>query len=516
MSATLTIRNAHTGLTGSYVATVTMPTPNDPIELDSEMVFAVVNRPVATLDGTEDGRMFIGQLAELWGNVLFDGPSEVPPVFKATGLPPGLTIDQDGFILGTPTTTGLYTISLTVSLGRLTSLPVTRRFVVTPPGLAIPGLYWGWLEGHPAFPLRGFVTLDLRPEGTYTGSFQTGLHKEPITGYFPLDSEGGIYDSILSRLTYRFPGAQPQRSAWLRHVTGHELQLLTMSSGGQPGDPELLSPLELIKPLVSPQTPPAELGKHTFAVLASGDPVTTPGGHSFGTLTVAADRRITYTGQLAEGTAITGAGWLSDQSLFSEEAPQFYFYATDTAGKNSLRGRVGLSLVTGEDVAEPTGEVLWTRLPATGKLYPEGYEDISLPFISSRYSAAAAGAIFSPAPSYLEIYPLITDPLAVVFQFSPQLRALFGTGAGENLPRARLDVYAPTGFFTGQATIQQSNVYNPDRPITRTVNYRGMLLPDARHGYGWFTLPTAIDSFIPASEALTYSSPILITPAGGK
>ncbi|GEP46398.1 hypothetical protein BGE01nite_56890 [Brevifollis gellanilyticus] len=513
-SPTLTIRNAQSALTGSYFATVSMPTVNGPIELDSEMAFAVVARPLITLEGREDGRMVIGQPAELWSNVSFDGPSADPPVFRATGLPPGLTQGQDGFIRGTPTTVGLYTLSVTASIGRVTSLPVSRRFVVVTPGSATPGLYWGWLEGHPAFPLRGAITLDLRPDGSYTGTLQTGLYKEAISGMFPSGQETGFYESAITRLALRFPAPQTQRNVWFRHEDGARLiEFLSVPPGGQPSDLEPLSSLELITPLVLPQAPPPELGKHNFVFQSDGDPVSTPGGHAFGTLTVAADRRVTFVGQLSDGSGITGAGWLSDQSSFSEETPKFYFYATDTAGKNSIRGRVGISLVSGGGVAGPSGDVLWTRLPSATKFYPDGFEDTPFAFVSSRYSATSAGLVFSEGPFSLQVSPVYSETTPSTVQFSRQLRATFGTGPGENLIRARLDVYAITGFFTGQATVQQLNVHNPDLPITRTLQYRGMLLPDARRGYGYFLLTTPIDGFVPASEARTYSTPVLITPA---
>jgi hypothetical protein len=55
----------------------------------------------------------------------------------------------------------------------------------------------------------------------------------------------------------------------------------------------------------------------------------------------------------------------------------------------------------------------------------------------------------------------------------------------------RVDFYAPTGFFTGQATLDDPHPTIPLRRVRRAIGFRGMTFqnPENPHGEGYFLAP---------------------------
>jgi len=85
--------------------------------------------PTLTIPGTQSSR--VGQAASL--QLAGNDPDGLPVSYTATGLPPGLFIGSaTGFISGTPTTAGTYSVTAGVSDGVLQSVSQTFTWSVAP------------------------------------------------------------------------------------------------------------------------------------------------------------------------------------------------------------------------------------------------------------------------------------------------------------------------------------------------------------------------------------------------
>ncbi|MES2596362.1 MAG: hypothetical protein V4662_13540 [Verrucomicrobiota bacterium] len=508
-TATLTIRNARQEIAGGYKASITMTAQGSELEADVSITFAVVQPPSALLLGVDDGRLPLGQPSQMQCSYHFDGPVESDVFYTVTGLPPGLTTDVTGRVSGTPTKTGQYRVTITARIAQLTSAPLVRTLLVTESGLFTPGIYWGWIRQGPAFPLDGAVILDLRTDGSFTGSLQAGAKKTPLAGRL---NPTNAFNSDRARIAFIFEGGVPHVGWIQQSQTENRLDFLVKPASGQESDIQPLSELNMIRSHASPAEPTSLVGRHSFVLVGSGDGgAGLPGGHGFGSVTLTADGRGTFSGQLADGGSITGAGWLTGAGTSpGGQPPLFYFYTTDKSGKASVLGSVE---IRSEGAGE--GLVTWAKLPVPGRLYPAGFEDVTLTWYSSRYQPGAVVQVFGGSVSaFLEVHPALGEVIGIPFQFSRQLKATFGVGGEANPSQARLDVYAPTGYFSGQFTLRDPDLADESRTITRTVQYRGMLLPDIRAGHGFFLLPARPDpSATPPTTFATspiHSGPVII------
>lgn len=506
-SPTLTIRRAQPELNGSYTATIILPTPDGPLEAEEHMTFTLTKLPQATLAGVDDGRLYLTEPVRLQCGVDFNGDRETSPAFSITGLPPGLTMNANGTITGTPARAGQFRVTLTVRIGPHTSPALVRTFVVTEPGLFSPGLYWGWVEQSGDFPLAGAITVDLRPDGSYTGSLLAGSRKHPLAGRLT-DANDQTSDPV--RLAHAFESSIPF-VGWIQASSPElkRLQFFIKPENSDDSSIQLLSELRLIKPLILSSPPTLDTGKHSFAIGPGPNWIFQPGGYGFGTLTITADRRGTFAGQLADGRGITGAGWLADESTESTGLPDsFHFYTTADRGTGSVRGSVVMSTVD-----HPEGEhVTWTQLPTQGRIYSAGFDEAYCSWHCTRYQQQDAVRVFQSFVPQLWLTLGDLGTLYTPFQFNGKLQATFRPGFENNLLKARLDVYAPTGFFTGQFTLTDPDPKDDSRTLSRIVQYRGMLLPGMEYGYGYFLLPSLPDPYaIPPTT--TASSPIYSGPA---
>jgi hypothetical protein len=59
---------------------------------------------------------------------------------------------------------------------------------------------------------------------------------------------------------------------------------------------------------------------------------------------------------------------------------------------------------------------------------------------------------------------------------------------GLNSQGLRIDVYPPTGFFTGKQTLNELIPGSETRRIKRDIHFRGMIVPDLHRGGGLFQI----------------------------
>jgi len=497
----LTVRNVQT--TTTYIAYMTMPTGiAGQDDLLAEAGFQVEAAAPPEVAIQQHGPLIVGQEDGLSLGYEFSG-SQFPPIFfRVSGLPPGMRATADGQILGAPTTTGVYTVSASVTVSGFTSSTKSARILVTKHSGVSPGSYWGWIEPSEDLPLGGAVVLDITPTSSFSGSMLLGMTRTPLAGALDPTKDFRSRDMAFPILL------GGQRKVVYVQWAGPTVLGLMVRDPSTPFNPELpvtsISDIVLIKPLLSPAASAESLGRHNFGLLSrAGDGMAGPEGHGFGTLTVAADRRAGYTAQLADGTTLTGSTWLSVAENDPEAIEQVYFYQGDAKTRSHLRGAVRLRA----DDSEIHRDLDWQRLPGTGRTYPEGFGPVQLRVATSRY----------PAPGNAPSLPGTTHQVSLSadgvyvnptpFRLTPQNRAVVGKGV-ENPLQLRLDVYAPTGLFTGQFTLRDEDPANPARTIPRAVQYRGVLLPEWESGVGFFLVPKLAD---PSAEPPTtlQTSPIV-------
>lgn len=482
---TLTIQNAQPEHSQEYIALIHM-TAEDGTEFDTEanVTFAVVSPPHLSIFGPDDGRLYIGQTPPIEFYVEFENWDGSLPVYTISGLPPGVTAAPDGQLTGTPNRPGTYTVRASARIAGFTTNTFTSTFIVTEPDLPTPGLYWGNVYFESDFPLGGAASVDLRADGSFTGSLMAaGAKKYPLSGRLTTENS---FSSIPVKIAYPFTFG-PQ----LASISGDAEGLsLLIQSPGAPDTQQQLAVLYLIRSTTAAPLGADLIGKHSFGLLSHGTSADTPGGNSFGTLTLTADGRGTYSGELADGSRITGSGWLSEPVSVEDPIRRFHFYWSDSSGRQSLTGATQI------DHPNPLGlgGVFWTRLPRPGRVYPEGVF-AALDWYGSRYQAATAATVFAggSAPSmYLNFAQGYLPP--TFFLLSPQLKATFGAGA-LNPASIKLSITASTGIFTGQFTLQDPDPADDTRTLTRTIQYRGILLPGHRIGAGYFLYPDLPDPY---------------------
>lgn len=486
----------HSRQSEGFYAELTMSGLEEGWNVQAPLSLHAVSPPEIVSDLDYESKWLLGEEGSRYFGLQYEGPSLSPAVFSFRGLPPGLKADETGNIYGIPTTAGVHTFQITATVDGLTTSK-SYRLVVTRMGVT-PGIYWGWLQPSDDLPEAGAVVLDLQPSGSYSGTIQLGMSRTSVAGVLQ-----AAFDE--KPVTKAFPVTLLGRPQvfWIEVLTDKRLGIQVRDVETTDDMSVLMSEPALIKAHGS-QDVVGSMGSYNFGLLCRDfGGFNELVGNGFGTLRVSADRRVTYAGQLPDGSAVTGTTWLSGATTDSDDAERVYFYQGDAKTRALLRGAVKIK----SDEPEVSRRLEWQRPPSRGRVYADGVQPRELTFVASRYSVPANAALLPGTAQQIEFSALNTFLSPVPFTLTRQHRAVFGPGAANPL-QTRLSFYAPTGFFTGQFTLRDEDPANSARILTRTVQYRGMLLPELGVGAGYFLLPSLPD---PSAEPPTTlnSSPIV-------
>gem|GEM_PF-4115865 len=454
-----------------YTARITMPDSGQGVSASATLqVFAYrppVIRCAQAIDQAVDS-MWFGSISQRTFHLDYDGPRLPQEVFRFRGLPPGLRGHETGTVEGLPTAVGTFSVQVTATVDGLTSSKTFRMVVVRP--VVYPGIYWGWLPRSEDLPEAGALVMDFQSSGAYSGVLHLGASRTTLAG-FPAGKDG--QPSVVRPFPVKFGG----RSLvfWLQRI-GENFMLLKARPAGNPEDPGFtLCTVDLVRQRGGPAAG-ASMGNYTFGwVSPSPDPALDLLGNGFGSLKISTDRRATFIGQLADGSSLTGSTWMSD-----DDQGRLFFYHRDARTQSLLRGGARIDSF---DV------LTWQRPPARGRLYPGGIGPRDVAFMASRYTVPKNDTLIPGEAHRLNIISHQVQHDQPVFKLTRQHKALFGTGTANPL-KAKMDIYSPTGFFTGQFTLRDPDPANESRTITRTVQYRGMMLQLYGHGVGYFLLPS--------------------------
>jgi len=446
---------------------------------------------------------------------------DLPSTATASGLPPGLSIAADKTIRGTPAQKGIYRAKIQVSNPFGRSLPAIWVVqVVDEPqrdfgpggsflGVGAPGIYNG--ADDPTYNKRiTRIELEVTPAGAFSGSLTIRQDKRRFAGQLEMTT----YDNALRvaevQLKNMSGGAtkvilrleQTERPGFSRSMDAH------VSVNDQPSEPARLFPR------LEPSQDERRLltGRHNITL--DDDQVS-----GFASLYLSRGLSATVAGTLPDGMRFT-----TSSPLVREQANYgnpFMLLGHDGGKDGVLRGEIGFGInLTSEGafLEDTVGSLMWTSPPGKRSIWPDGVER-QLRVDGGLYVPPRAGELLlADAPRSIENARLsltgslldFPDYSLQAFTLNAAHRAVFPPGAG-NPHRARLDFYAPTGFFTGQFTF----VYNLPGPVakrlSRQIPFRGLIIPaEGRRGVGrgFFLLPSPPDpnGFPPTTWA---DSPIL-------
>ena len=411
------------------------------------------------------------------------------PRYTYSRLPAGVTADAQGNITGTFTTPGVYSVQVTLTLDIFT-VRKTLKLTILPNGPA-PGIFWGHLPRGEGSSEPAAVMLDVGPSGAYTGSLWVGTARTPVAGtLIPTP------DVVTPDRPYPVKFQGVSQVWWLRCIHPEVYQFYirpaTLPSDGTGTDGNVLGLVSFIRNRGF-VTDSANTGRFNFGLRGDIND-SEAAGHGFGSLNILPSGLATCIGQLPDGSSLTGSAWLDENAV-----PHFHF--ADTRTRSVLH--------QGDSASE---FCFWHRPPTPGRLYPAGIFDKQFSFLPSRYRAQARQPLLEGADHQLRLNVPGTFLPDTSVTLTTAHTARFGPGE-ENPLQARMDIYAPTGFFTGQFTLRDANPSSPAaRPIVRTVYYRGILLQEQAQdlgiGLGNFLVPALPDPQATPPTSLT-TSPIL-------
>jgi uncharacterized delta-60 repeat protein len=432
-----------------------------------------------TLDpGTNKFRVFATDIA---GN---HSVTQAVTVFYVVTQTLALTINGSGVVSGATNGQGFeigryYSMKASPRPGNLFSNWVVNGSAATNPSLSV--FMWSNTTVSANFVTNPFIAL----KGAYYGLFfQSNSPAWDSSGYFSLAvGSNGSYSGkmLLGAASHLFSGGFDLSLASAKRIarTGKPELLLELQLGadsdrvvGRVGSVGFSSELLGWRAALSAARPASDYaGKYTLLFSGGPDPVLSPSGNGFASLSVS-----------SSGTAKV-ATTLADGSVASQSVPlgargHLPLYLVLYGGKGSAFGWVELdddSSASGSD--DRWGQLLWTKASmTTGAFYRGGFTNF----------VEVMGA------SYISTNkPLITMSNAAVFVEGANFTGSAADGvslsaankfiiAGMNTNKLRLGVIPASGVVTGAFV-------NPH--TRRTSSVRGVLLQD-RGSVGGFSLGT--------------------------
>ena len=447
---------------------------------------------------------------------------KTPTAFSATGLPAGLKVDPaTGLVSGKPAVAIAadteYAVSLIASNAKGRSMADAILLIkALPYGTA--GTFVGPLVRDPILNknLGGRFDLVVAATGVYTAKVTLGTVAYSAVGVLEADATGAAKPHGILTIKRQAP-ALPLTLSFDVDSANHAI------INGDVTDLTHHAAFSCWRNKWGTAIPVAEnydlktyLGHYTFGLhipsSLDGDEAT-PQGMSYGSFTVATNGSLTASGRFADGTAFTCA-------TFCGPVGQVLLYQTLYSNLGSILGNLDITQGTDSSFVPLYGDntlsgtVNWLRPPTLTHVYPAGISGLDLTGIGGRYVPPTAGALLfgvsddgvtpNAHVAFAEggISGTAADPVAT--QKSPNVNVRIKAGGLVFVPAhsttlvpdpnprsTTLAITQSTGFFSGKATLVDTNPAIPSASITRTLNYTGMILADAgiMRGYGFFLLP---------------------------
>lgn len=369
--------------------------------------------------------------------------------------------------------------------------------IAFPPGLI--GSYAG-MVGHEygvSSAYRGQVALAVTSTGAATGSLTLGGVAYRFTGSVAVEpgADSGILTfTLLKNKTPWLTCAMTLQTDATLHAGG-----ITLAAEADP-----VATIALVRNHWTKALPTPEAGLLNLSLTPSGDILTDaayPHGTGFLNITVAALGTAKWTGRLADGTTLTGAGLIGKGGHIPVCQALYANTGTITALPQSSAGIA-------------SGELNWIKAQQAAKVvtrsYKAGFALHSVAIAGGRYTLPAKGVplmtgladTVSNAEIVFAADGGLTNELAQWLTISAKNAVTFPATV-PNLNLVKLTLAPATGLFNGTFTLSDPNPAKPAAPLKRTVEYRGCLIPGNNHGAGYFLVPE-----LSSAGLLSTTSPI--------
>ncbi len=330
---------------------------------------------------------------------------------------------------------------------QMTSNLVLQANFVTNPFVALKGVYNGLFQaaGNTSLDSFGSIKLTMTDQGAFTGAL-LGIPTNSFTGKFWVD---GIAQVNVVR------GGKPTVLNLALDITNHTDQIR-----GQVTNGTWVADLRCDRAQAGSVA--AALYTNTMAMLSESN------GQSFGdgigSVKINATGALSFTGTLADGTAVSQSTSLSKDGLWP-------FYVSLYGGKGSIMGWITVTN-TGNESLSGAGQ--WIKTPIRNAYYPGGFTN----------AVQITGSTFQPAKSKTRILNL-TNANVIIRGANipiPQTNSIVLSSnnivtvtAGTN--NLKLPLSSTNGLINGTFT----------HPVTRTTTaLRGVLLQQSATARGFF------------------------------
>lgn len=421
--------------------------------------------------------------------------SNIPSLFTASGLPPGVVINkQTGLISGSPTTARVvrgenvpYKVTITASnaAGKESK---SADWLILPLPIKMAGSYHGLITRDNALNLGlgGIFKLNVQPSSAFSGQLSLGALKYSFKGKLEVTSDGTSAESVIT-IRRRSPLPDLKLTFTLQPDTG-ELSGEAMVSGDSENSVEINA---LRSPWSRVEKPEAYLGVYNSALQPhlpdNAEASTYPEGEGYAMLKIAPTGVATWSGRLADGSTITGSthllhgGRVPLHTLFYKNSASVQGWSTVSAPAKNLDGTLD-----------------WVKLnlesPGKERAYRHGFPLHTLNLVGGVYTPPPDGDLLpglSTAPSNIQIAFICRSAMA------PHSQSFTMTETGKlaipaNDAKLNLRLNVKTGIYTGGFSLNDPdpNSQLAVKPnLTRAATFTGALIPRLGRGSGYCLVP---------------------------
>ncbi|HYF36594.1 MAG TPA: Ig domain-containing protein, partial [Prosthecobacter sp.] len=424
--------------------------------------------------------------------------------FSAVGLPPGVILNATtGVISGRPTVAKMkdgeaepYVVALTASNSTGTSDPLVVSWTILPLDPSFVGTFSGLMAPTETLSantvssftgLGGSVNITTTSTGAFSGKMVIDTTSCAISGKLSGNSGSAVIKRLNApSLTMNF------------EISSSDESLAGTVTDGMVQDPIAFSAChntwsEASKPATALQGVyntafelPAELqGQSAY-----------PQGNGYATVKVSAAGLATWSGRLADGTAVTVSTTIGPKGEMPLHIPLYTPAVATTAG--AVHGWIQVNPATAQVFG---GSLRWKKnaqsASSTTRSYKEGFAAHHLVVIGDRYAGVPVATHPSEGPDSHEAALIFSEggievdggQLRQPLRLADGCKVVVPTTPAANPAGVKLALNITTGLMSGTFVIK--NPVNPK--LTRTVSYSGLMIPRLNEGIGHFILQQASD-----------------------
>ncbi len=298
-----------------------------------------------------------------------------------------------------------------------------------------------------AIPSSGYLTAITTTRGTYTGKLSMGGHAYSFSGAFDSTGQSSttVSRGIIRSLTLRL-----------------QLDSAANQIRGSVTDGHWTAALMADKLVFSKATHASQAGAYTFIIPGDSQDAGSPGGISFGSVSVDTSGNVTWSGALADGSKVTQKSTLSSDGIWP-------LYSSLYSGQGCVMGWIQFSNLV-------SGDLVWIKSSgASGKYYSAGFTNL-LSSYGSPYQKPSVGARALDLSGGLGEFSANGGGLSqtltndIRLELNNRVTSLSG-------PKLSITITPSSGLFRG-------TFVNPDTHAS--TPFQGVLFQNANIGVGYF------------------------------